>query len=112
MTSSEQGNFGRLLKLALTYDSNPSKEEFFDIVHWLRQIIALVLGVVAGYLHLTGFPIIAAFFIINFGFFHIYATKYLNFEDEKTEQHELYTEGLMIGFFTFVLTWIVTHTFV
>ena len=130
MASNKKANFGRLLKLALTYDSNPNKvtyfiipflreqEDFFNIIHWMRQIIAIILGCVAGILHLTGFPIIAgyifnmkkiylfmnSFFIINFGIFHLYSSKYVNFEDESVEQHEVYTEALGLGFATFMVT--------
>ena len=40
------------------------------------------------------------------GIVHLYTTKYINFEDESVEQHEIYTEALAISFCAFMVNFI------
>ena len=43
------------------------KDEVLDLIFWVRQIIGLVFGLLAGCLGLTGFPVIIGFGCAIFG---------------------------------------------
>mmetsp|Transcript_39864 Transcript_39864/g.46413 ORF Transcript_39864/g.46413 Transcript_39864/m.46413 type:complete len:118 (-) Transcript_39864:119-472(-) len=101
----------KLFKTAITFGSNPSKEDLVTILHWLRQLFALVFGLAVGIGHLTGFPIILGFLGINIAFVHIYANKYIQIDEDKIEQQDLYTESLGLSFAVFLITWTLSHTY-
>jgi len=60
---------------------------------------------------MTGFTILVIYFVLNFAIIHFYATKYVNYDEEKIETQDLYTEALMLSFCVFMVSWIMTHTF-
>ena len=54
-----------------------NKDEIYDIIFWFRQIIGLIIGLVAGVLGLTGFLVIVFFIVAVFGGSYFYLTKFL-----------------------------------
>ena len=60
-----------------------NKDEIYDIIFWFRQIIGLIIGLVAGILGLTGFLVIVFFIIAVFGGSYFYLTKFLQIDEDE-----------------------------
>ena len=60
-----------------------NKDEIFDIIFWFRQIIGLIIGLVAGILGLTGYIVIVFFIISVFGGSYFYLTKFLVIDEDE-----------------------------
>eukprot|EP01102_Stenamoeba_stenopodia_P002299 TRINITY_DN12096_c0_g1_i1.p1 TRINITY_DN12096_c0_g1~~TRINITY_DN12096_c0_g1_i1.p1 ORF type:complete len:134 (+),score=33.35 TRINITY_DN12096_c0_g1_i1:175-576(+) len=83
------------------------KEDIQDVVHWLRQIIAVIIGFLWGLIGIQGFIGIATFFTIAVGAVYLYYTKYLNIDDEEfLSKASLVQEGLATSFSVFLTCWI------
>lgn len=84
------------------------KDEFLDVVYWLRQIIGLIIGVVWGVVPLKGILGILLFFVVNVAIVYLYFSffQHVN-EQEFGGVSEIMKEGLMTSFATFVVTWII-----
>lgn len=94
------------------FDKNATwedKDEVLDAVYWFRQVLALVMGLIWGYLGLTGIISIIAFAIIN----SIAAYGLANntgYDFDPDESYASVKEGFMTTFATFLVTWIVTYS--
>ncbi len=66
-----------LLRKALSRESDPSKEELKDILHFAKQIFGVVFGLVAGQLALTGIATILGFVVVNYLFFYGYVFRFM-----------------------------------
>ena len=47
-----------------------------------------------------------SYLAISFGVVHLYTTRFIGFEDEATEGHEIYTEALMLSFMVFMVRYV------
>uniref|UniRef100_A0A3P8X156 RAB5 interacting factor n=1 Tax=Cynoglossus semilaevis TaxID=244447 RepID=A0A3P8X156_CYNSE len=87
------------------------KDEFLDVIYWLRQIIAVILGVIWGVAPLKGFLGIASFCIINAGVLYVYFSSFQQVDEEEYGgTWELTKEGFMTSFALFLVVWIIFYT--
>ncbi|KAF3860569.1 hypothetical protein F7725_000824 [Dissostichus mawsoni] len=82
-----------------------------DVIYWLRQIIAIILGVIWGVAPLKGFLAIAIFCIINAGILYVYFSSFQQVDEEEYGgTWELTKEGFMTSFALFMVVWIIFYT--
>ena len=74
-----------LLEKAMTPGSQLDRDEILDIVFWLRQLIALTIGLTAGVLKFTGAPVITVFSVALFFMPQVYLSKFLEVQEEVNE---------------------------
>ncbi|XP_056279805.1 uncharacterized protein RAB5IF [Pseudoliparis swirei] len=87
------------------------KDEFLDVIYWLRQIIAIILGVIWGVAPLKGFLAIVIFCIINAGVLYVYFSSFQQVDEEEYGgTWELTKEGFMTSFALFLVVWIIFYT--
>uniref|UniRef100_A0A3Q0T7A3 RAB5 interacting factor n=1 Tax=Amphilophus citrinellus TaxID=61819 RepID=A0A3Q0T7A3_AMPCI len=80
------------------------QDEFLDVIYWLRQIIAVILGVIWGVAPLKGFLGIAIFCIINAGVLYVYFSSFQQIDEEEYGgTWELTKEGFMTSFALFLV---------
>lgn len=85
------------------------KDEVLDAVYWFRQVLAVFMGLIWGFLGLTGIASIAIFSILN----SIAAYGLANntgYDFDPDDNFLSVKEGFMTTFATFLVTWIVTYT--
>ena len=90
-------------------------EELPNVLYWLKQVTAIVLGIVAaaagdaavGYAMLLVVP---AFLFVNTGISYVYHTKFLTLEEDEFDAKDLVMEGLGPSVSCFFGTWVVLHT--
>jgi hypothetical protein len=73
-------------------------------VFWCRQLIALAVGLGAGFLALTGIYVIIGFFIALFLVSYLYYSKMLNINEEDFGANELFMEGVGNAFGLFMVS--------
>ncbi|VDP89391.1 unnamed protein product [Echinostoma caproni] len=84
------------------------KNEFLDIVYWLRQVLAILTGILWGLIPLKGLTAILLFFLMNMGAIYIYAALFQRVDEEEYGGFgEIVKEGLMTAFSCFMVSWIV-----
>nr|CAG4652364.1 EOG090X0M4M [Triops cancriformis] len=89
----------------------PDKDEFLDVVYWIRQVLGVILGVIWGVLGFQGFTGLALFALINAGLLYLYCTAFQNIdEDEFGGTWELTKEGFMTSFAEFLVVWIIFYS--
>ncbi|OMJ84416.1 hypothetical protein SteCoe_14492 [Stentor coeruleus] len=90
-------------------EQTSEKDAIMDNLYWIKQIISIILGCVAGGMNLTGFPIIICFGIAVSSFSLVYAWQIM--KAEEIESWDLVTEAFGPSFFCFILVWTLTFTF-
>ncbi|CAI9572681.1 unnamed protein product [Staurois parvus] len=90
---------------ALRGDSSwEDKDEFLDVIYWMRQILAIVLGVIWGIVPLKGFVGIAIFCLLNAGILYLYFSSFQRVDEEEYGgTWELTKEGFMTSFALFLV---------
>ncbi|KPJ02128.1 PREDICTED: uncharacterized protein C20orf24 homolog [Papilio xuthus] len=87
------------------------KEEFLDVIYWMRQAIGIVLGLCWGLIPLKGFIGILLFVAVNAGVIYLYVSNYQNVDEEEYGgMWEITKEGFMTAFAGFLVTWIIIYT--
>uniref|UniRef100_A0A3P8SG43 RAB5 interacting factor n=1 Tax=Amphiprion percula TaxID=161767 RepID=A0A3P8SG43_AMPPE len=81
------------------------KDEFLDVIYWLRQIIAVILGVIWVFCTLTFSCVCSArFCIINAGVLYVYFSSFQQIDEEEYGgTWELTKEGFMTSFALFLV---------
>ncbi|XP_076109702.1 GEL complex subunit OPTI-like isoform X2 [Mytilus galloprovincialis] len=83
------------------------KDEFLDVIYWMRQILGLILGIVWGLIPLKGIIGLVLFLAVNVGIVYFYYNSFQKIDDEEYGgPSEILKEGLMTSFSTFVVAWI------
>ncbi|XP_046843591.1 respirasome Complex Assembly Factor 1-like [Xenia sp. Carnegie-2017] len=59
------------------------KDEFLDVIYWLRQVLAIVLGLIWAIIPLKGIAGIVLFGLINAGALFVYFTNFQKIDDEE-----------------------------
>ncbi|XP_053549160.1 respirasome Complex Assembly Factor 1 [Bombina bombina] len=97
---------------ALRSDSSwEDKDEFLDVIYWIRQILAIILGVIWGVVPLKGFVGIAIFCLINAGVLYLYFSSFQQIDEEEYGgTWELTKEGFMTSFALFLVVWVIFYT--
>lgn len=85
------------------------KDEVQDAVHWFKQILSIIIGIIWGYFGFTGFIAIAGAAAV-----HLFGTYSLlnrvNYDFEPEEVVEIVKENFMQSFAAFLASWIVIYT--
>lgn len=89
----------------------PDKDEFLDIIYWLRQVLGIILGLIWGIIPLTGVVGLSLFFVCNAGILYLYFSGFQKVDEEEFGgAWELTKEGFMTSFAGFLVTWIVVYS--
>lgn len=81
------------------------------VMHWLKQIIAVLIGLVFGCFNVTGYLGVVGFFFVVYIIVNSYL-KYLNIdEDDLGGRWSLLQEGLSSAFGIFMLCWVMMYTY-
>lgn len=102
-----------LLSKALTpdYGSWNDKDEFLDVIYWLRQVMGVVLGLLWGLLPLKGIIGIGLFLLVNVAIVYIYSNSFQKVDEEEYGGiSEILKEGLMTSFSSFLVSWIILYS--
>jgi hypothetical protein len=87
------------------------KADLFLVLHWMRQILGVVLGLLMGFLHVTGYLGNLTFFAVTALSTWAYYAKFLQVDEEEFGgSWELISEGMGPAFGSFLLSWICTYT--
>lgn len=110
--SSDDGSpFQRAFKASSIW---PDKTELFDVVHWIRQVLAVLMGFIWGAIPLEGAAGLLSFSVLSTLLTVVYVTKFLavDLEDLGTNVGELIQEGFMSSFGSFLISWIMIYNLV
>lgn len=89
----------------------PDKDEFLDVIYWMRQILGVIIGLLWGIIPMKGIVGIIIFFLINLGIIYMYYSTFQRVEDEEYGgSSEILKEGLMTSFSSFLVVWIVLYS--
>lgn len=84
------------------------KDQFLDVIYWLKQILGLVIGLVWGVLPLKGMLGMILFFAINALIVYCYSIMYQRIDEEEFGGFmEILKEGMMTSFASFLIAWII-----
>jgi len=87
------------------------KDEFLDVVYWMRQIIGIILGIVWGVVPFKGIVGIGLFLAINVFITYLYFTSFQKVDEEEYGGlSEILKEGLMTSFSSFLVLWILFYS--
>lgn len=91
-------------------DKDWDTDEVLDSVYWLRQLLAVVCGVIWGAAPLTGLIAFLAFVAVVFGGIAIWTGRQGIDTDLHGGGNAVYNEGVGPALALFVLTWVTTYT--
>ncbi|CAM8909949.1 unnamed protein product [Rhodiola kirilowii] len=100
-------------KLANLFDSEASwdKDQLGDVLHWIRQVVALAFGLLCGAIPLIGGIWILVFLTLSTAIVYSYYGLILKVDEEDFGGHAtLLQEGLFASFTLFLLSWIVVYS--
>ena len=86
------------------------KDKILDKIFWFKLIISLTVGIVYGFLGVSGFLSFLLFAIGMTILSFIYFRRILNEDDEGDYQSEVFVEGLNVGIPIFLLSWTIVYT--
>lgn len=96
---------------ALTANSSWDREEFLDVIYWLRQALGVAIGIVWGTLAIQGVLGLVLFALLNAGLVYVYFSAFQAVDEEEYGgAWELTKEGFMTSFATFMVMWIILYT--
>jgi len=87
------------------------KDEFLDVIYWIRQILGIILGVLWGVFPLKGIFGFVLFFLVNIAIVYIYYNSFQKIDEEEYGgATEIIKEGLMTSFSSFLVCWIIFYS--
>lgn len=87
------------------------KDQLGDVLHWIRQVVALVCGLLWGAIPLVGGIWIVVFLLISSGIIYGYYAIILKVDEEDFGGHgALLQEGLFASLTLFLLAWILVYS--
>eukprot|EP00830_Metopus_es_P004538 TRINITY_DN14155_c0_g1_i1.p1 TRINITY_DN14155_c0_g1~~TRINITY_DN14155_c0_g1_i1.p1 ORF type:complete len:138 (+),score=22.70 TRINITY_DN14155_c0_g1_i1:40-414(+) len=89
-----------------------TREEVFEFLFWVKIIFGFTIGITAGFLKFTGYPVFIVYLAGVMLGTNLYYTKILNHVEDSNTAPELYMEHFPESFGIFMLTWILSFTFV
>eukprot|EP00878_Enallax_costatus_P007632 GHUV01007991.1.p4 GENE.GHUV01007991.1~~GHUV01007991.1.p4 ORF type:complete len:120 (+),score=15.74 GHUV01007991.1:1485-1844(+) len=88
------------------------KDELLDVIYWFKQIIAILFGLLWGMGQITGLVGFASFILFNVLLTVAAYKSILGIDEEEYGGHQdLVMEGLPGSIPGFLLTWILTYTY-
>ncbi|KAG0595180.1 hypothetical protein M758_UG146500 [Ceratodon purpureus] len=101
--------FKRLARKDATWD----RDQIGDVLHWLRQVIGLVCGIVWGLIPLTGFGWIVVFVVLSSATVYGVYSLYLRLDGEDFGGDAgLLQEGFFASMTLFLLGWTLVYSLV
>ncbi|KAK8925803.1 hypothetical protein KSP39_PZI019027 [Platanthera zijinensis] len=92
-------------------DASWDKDQLGDALHWIRQVVGLVCGLIWGAIPLVGALWILVFLVLSSGIIYVYYAQILKIDvEEFGGQAALLQEGLFASFSLFLLAWIVVYS--
>jgi hypothetical protein len=79
------------------------QDDLLVVVYWIRQILAMVAGLLFGAIPLTGAFGLLLFGICNAVIVYVYCNTYLGVDGEEMGQYDLLSEGFMNSFAFFLV---------
>ena len=81
--SSSGSSIGSIVARAFTANSEwEEKDDFLDVVYWIRQIVGVVIGIAFGVVGVKGAVGIAGFAAINAGVVYAYCSAFQSVDEE------------------------------
>ncbi|KAJ0899773.1 putative rab5-interacting protein family [Helianthus annuus] len=100
----------KLLGIRMTYQCNLG-DQLGDVLHWIRQIVALVCGLLWGAIPLVGGIWLVTFLVISSGIIYGYYAIILKVDEEEFGGHgPLLQEGLFASVTLFLLAWTLVYS--
>ncbi|KAI8523792.1 hypothetical protein RHMOL_Rhmol13G0099700 [Rhododendron molle] len=88
-----------------------AEDQLGDVLHWIRQVVALVCGLLWGAIPLVGGTWIVVFLVISSGIRYAYYAMILKIDEEEFGGHgALLQEGLLVSIMLFLLAWILIYS--
>ncbi|CAN1150500.1 Respirasome Complex Assembly Factor 1 [Linum perenne] len=100
-------------KFAKLFDPEASwdKDQLGDVLHWIRQVVALLCGLLWGAIPLVGGIWIGIFLLISSGIIYGYYALILKVDEEDFGGHgALLQEGLFASVTVFLLSWTLVYS--
>lgn len=100
-------------KLAKLFDPEASwdKDQLGDVLHWIRQAVAVVLGLLWGTIPLVGGIWFIIFLVISTSIVYGYYAMILKVDEEEFGGHgALLQEGLFASITLFLLAWTLVYS--
>ncbi|XP_010262521.1 PREDICTED: uncharacterized protein C20orf24 homolog [Nelumbo nucifera] len=99
--------FAKLLDPEASWD----KDQLGDVLHWIRQVVALVCGLLWGAVPFVGAIWIVVFLVLSSGIIYGYYSLILKVDEEDFGGHgTLLQEGLFASLTLFLLVWILVYS--
>jgi len=96
-------------QMALRPGGDWEKEDFLEVVYWIRQLLAFVCGVGWGLVPLTGLMGLVSFAVVSWFVLYMFS-KYQEVDEESCGTWELLSEGFGSAYATFLATWTIVFT--
>ncbi|XP_047312150.1 respirasome Complex Assembly Factor 1-like [Impatiens glandulifera] len=100
-------------KFAKLFDPEASwdKDQLGDVLHWIRQVVAILCGLLWGTIPLVGGLWIILFLVISSGIVYGYYALVLKIDEEEFGGHgTLLQEGIFASFTLFLLVWVLVYS--
>ncbi|KAL8146124.1 uncharacterized protein LOC141707292 isoform X2 [Apium graveolens] len=92
-------------------DASWDKDQLGDVLHWIRQIVALLCGLIWGAIPLIGGIWIVIFLVISSAIIYGYYAMLLKVDEEDFGGHgALLQEGLFASITLFLLAWTLVYS--
>ncbi|XP_043699022.1 respirasome Complex Assembly Factor 1-like [Telopea speciosissima] len=102
-----QFKFAKLLDPEASWD----KDQLGDVLHWIRQVVALVCGLLWGAVPFIGAIWIVVFLVLSSGIIYGYYSIILKIDEEDFGGHgALLQDGLFASLTLFLLVWILIYS--
>lgn len=109
----DQHQNGHLSKFRKVFDPEASwdKDQLGDVLHWARQLMALVCGLIWGAIPLVGGVWFMLFLALSTGIIFCYYAMVLKVDEEEFGGHgALLQEGLFASVTLFLLLWTLVYS--
>lgn len=100
-------------KFAKLFDPDASwdKDQLGDVLHWIRQVVGLLCGLIWGAIPVVGGIWIISFLVLSTIIVYGYYAVILKIDEEEFGGHgALLQEGLFASFTLFLLSWTVVYS--
>ncbi|KZV28802.1 Rab5-interacting family protein [Dorcoceras hygrometricum] len=92
-------------------DASWDKDQLADVLHWIRQALALIFGLIWGVVPLVGGIWFLLFVVLSTGIIYAYYAIVLKVDEEDFGGHvALLQEGLFASVSLFLLAWILVYS--
>eukprot|EP00244_Chara_vulgaris_P004823 TRINITY_DN1974_c0_g1_i1.p1 TRINITY_DN1974_c0_g1~~TRINITY_DN1974_c0_g1_i1.p1 ORF type:complete len:102 (-),score=2.91 TRINITY_DN1974_c0_g1_i1:821-1126(-) len=97
--------------MAHTWRDEGQRDDLGDVLHWLRQGIGLLIGIIWGAVPVVGGIWIFLFIILSTAIVYVYYKIILRVDEEEFGGHgALLQEGMFASFSLFVVSWMLVYS--